>query len=138
MDNLITFRLCDEDRTRLDRIIEGLEKLSTPFMGVDLAKNGTGEDLEARAQEVLNEIPAGELDFEEIIGEEDPVYSEPSTPAYTLDDIRGMVQKLAAPTSNKREEVKAIVKSYAAKVSDIPADKYSEVMQKLTDLDKEG
>lgn len=59
---------------------------------------------------------------------------------YTLDDVRALVQKLAAPTSpaHKRTGAKEIVKSYAAKVSDIPEDKFPEVMSKLTALDKEG
>lgn len=59
---------------------------------------------------------------------------------YTLDDVRALVQKLAAPTSpaHKRTGAKNIVKSYAAKVSDIPADKFQEVMDKLTALAKEG
>lgn len=65
---------------------------------------------------------------------------EPEEPKYTLDDVRALVQKLAAPTSpaHKRTGAKNIVKSYAAKVSDIPADKFQEVMDKLTALAKEG
>lgn len=59
---------------------------------------------------------------------------------YTMDDVRALVQKLAAPTSpaHKRAGAKEIVKSYAAKVSDIPEDKFAEVMDKLTTLAKEG
>lgn len=66
--------------------------------------------------------------------------AEPEAPKYTKADVQALVQKLAAPTSpeHKRTGAKNIVKSYGAKVSDIPEDKYAEVMDKLTALDKEG
>ena len=66
--------------------------------------------------------------------------AEPEQPKYTKDDVQALVRKLAAPNSpeHKRAGAKAIVKTYGAKVSDIPEDKYSEAMDKLTALDKEG
>ena len=56
---------------------------------------------------------------------------------YTKADVQALAQKLAAPTSpeRKRTGVKNIVKSYGAKVSDIPEDKYAEVMDKLVELE---
>ena len=75
-------------------------------------------------------------------GEPEPAAApeQPEAPKYTKADVQALVQKLAAPTSpeHKRTGAKAIVKSYGAKVSDIPEAKYAEVMDKLTALDKEG
>lgn len=78
------------------------------------------------------------VDPEPAVEPEQP--TEPEVPKYTKADVQALVQKLAAPTSpeHKRTGAKTIVKSYGAKVSDIPEDKYAEVMDKLTALDKEG
>lgn len=73
--------------------------------------------------------------------EESPAQATPEAeeaPTYTPDEVLALVQKLAAPDNPKRKRAKAIVKSYAAKVSAIPADKYAEIMDKLTALEKEG
>ena len=63
--------------------------------------------------------------------------STPEGAKYTKQDVQAMVQKLAAPSSPKRAEVRALVKSYASRVSEIPESKYPELMAKLAALDKE-
>lgn len=63
--------------------------------------------------------------------------STPEGAEYTKQDVQAMVQKLAAPSSPKRAEVRALVKSYASRVSEIPESKYPELMAKLAALDKE-
>lgn len=121
---------------RLDKIITLLEGAGTPY-GVPaepvVAVLGTPGD--AHAVEEDKPAPAP-------VEEEKPVAAavEPQAPEYTKADVQALVQKLAAPTSpeHKRAGAKAIVKSYGSKVSDIPADKYAEVMERLTALDKEG
>lgn len=52
---------------------------------------------------------------------------------YKLEDIQQKVVALSA--SGKKAEVREIVKSYAEKVSAIPADKFGEVMAKLIGLE---
>lgn len=108
--NTITIELCGEDRARLDRILAALEELGKPVYEV--------EDIEVLA-------PAKE---------EPEVSAEPEKPKATKADVQAMVQKLATPTSGKRDEVKRIVNEYAPRVSGIPEDKLDEVMQRLTDL----
>ena len=44
---------------------------------------------------------------------------------------------MAGPGNPKRERAKAIVTSYGKKVSDIPADKRNEAMQRLIELEGE-
>lgn len=69
--------------------------------------------------------------------------AEPELPTYTRDDVQALVQTLAGPktTANpyggKRTETRAVVKKYADKVSDIPADKFGEVMAELLKLKEE-
>lgn len=62
--------------------------------------------------------------------------AEPA-PVPSVDELRAIVQELAAPGSSKRAAVRALVKSYADSVSNIPEDKRAEAMQKLIEL-KEG
>lgn len=119
MSNInITVELCQEDRKRIDELIG--------FAG--LLVTGTK--------------PAPEINHPADIlpphGDPEPAAepaAEPELPKYTKDDIQAKVRKLAAPGSSKRLEAKAIVQEYAAKVSDIPEDKYTEVMMKLIALE---
>lgn len=136
--NTITIELCKEDRQRLDEVIA--------FLGLLVGEIKSRPVVQAPAETATApksaEIPAPHETahpVEEVTApaEPEPV-AEPETPAVTLDDIQALVLKLAAPDSGKRAEVRAIVKEYAERVSLIPADKFAEVMDKLTALSKEG
>ena len=105
----VTVELSAEDRARLDKIIDSLSELFIT---------------EAVEQvDVLNEEPT-------------PEPKEETRPAPTLDEVRLLVQKLATPSSGKRDAVRTIVMKYAKSVSDIPADKLTEVHAELVALDK--
>ena len=109
----LTVELSAEDRARLDKIIELLGKVNI-IGGVDL-------------------VPAKvEPKLEEIKPEPQP------EPSVTIDDVRLLVQKLATPSSGKRDAVRALVMQYAKSVSDIPDDKLAEVHAELVKLDKEA
>lgn len=115
MSNHITIELSAEDRTRLARLAEALEKLlsiKSPSLNPMTALP------EVAPEEPKTEAPA-----------------EPEKPKATLADVQALVQKLATPSSGKRDAVKSIVNAYAKRVSDIPADKLDEVMAKLTELE---
>jgi hypothetical protein len=135
MSNKITIELCEEDRKRLDslflivaEVVAELKSRGVPVCH-ELETVATQEAPEQPAP--VNEHPADEVSPH---GEPEPV-AEPEQPKYTKADILAKVQKLAGPNNPKREQAKAIVKSYGAKVSDIPEDKYAEVMEKLTELE---
>jgi len=140
MSNTITIEFCPEDRKRIDELIAfaGLIVGELKSRGVPVCK-----ELEAIAETAAAPQDAPEQLAPETVHPVDEVsplaapepVAEPEPPKYTKADILALVQKLAAPSSSKREEAKAIVKSYAAKVSDIPEDKYAEVMDKLTALE---
>lgn len=63
--------------------------------------------------------------------------AEPAQPPVTLDQIRKMVVTLSAMGQQKKDTVREIVTAYGRNVSAIPADKYNEVMDRLTALKKE-
>ena len=115
--NTITIELCAEDRTRLDKIIKALEEKNfEPCTAT-----------ETQAADVQTE-------------EEEPVEQEErkTEPALNVDLIQQKVISLAAMENCKhKSRVGSIVKAYAAKVSDIPEDKWTEVWEKLTELEKE-
>jgi hypothetical protein len=135
MSNHITIELCAEDRQRIDELIAfaGLItselKSHRPLQLQSIDENGIRFGTAAEEHPVDAVAPHGEPE---------PVADpEPAEKVYkvTKADIMAKVQALAAPNNPKREQAKAIVKSYGAKVSDIPEDKYDEVMDKLVELE---
>lgn len=127
MSNRIIIELCEEDRKRLDGLF---------LMAAELV-NALKESTPARVYEPNEEDtvePATPEAGPEPVVEPEPA-AEPELPKYTKEDILAKVQSLAGPNNPKREQAKAIVKSYGTKISDIPEDKYDEVMAKLAELE---
>lgn len=108
----VTVELCAEDRARLDKIIDSLSELFISE-AVEVAPTEVAE--EAKPEPVKEELK----------------------PSVSLNEVRLLVQRLAVPTSGKRDAVRALVMEYAKSVSDIPADKLDEVYAKLTKLAEE-
>lgn len=149
----VTVELGPESQAKLDKILAALEGIghhnckgcveTATGMVVEAMKSDAAPDEEPQeAPRPLNLdviMPGHPVDAVSPHGDPEPA-AEPEPPKYTKADILALVQKLAAPTSpeKKRTGAKAIVKSYGAKVSDIPEDKYAEAMAKLIELDKEG
>ena len=138
MSATITIELCAEDRARLDHINVNLTELILRVMG-----NGApdmGEVLRRAAPELAGKPaeqhpvtePFEELPKAEPVPFEEPK-PKPETPQYKPEDIQQKVVALSA--SGKKAEVREIVKSYAEKVSAIPADKFGEVMARLAGLE---
>ena len=135
MSNRITIELCAEDRQRLDELIA--------FAGLIASEMKTHNDSEPATMEPLKVVtPAEEHPVDAVSphGEPEPVAvpaadPEPELPKYSKDDILAKVQSLAGPNNPKREKAKAIVKRYGTKISDIPEDKYGEVMAELLELE---
>ena len=109
----VTVELSAEDRARLDKIIDSLSEL---FISEKIEVDATAE-VEVTAPEPVEDEPKPE-------------------PTVTIDEVRLLVQKLATPSSGKRDAVRTIVMKYAKSVSDIPADKLNEVHAELVALDK--
>lgn len=132
----ITIELCAEDRARLDHINVNLTELILRVMGSQ--KIDMGEVLRRAAPELAGkpaeQHPVTEP-FEELPKAEPVPFEQPTpeTPQYKPEDIQQKVVALSA--SGKKAEVREIVKSYAEKVSAIPADKFGEVMARLAGLE---
>lgn len=136
MSATITIELCAEDRARLDHINVNLTELILRVMGSQ--KIDMGEVLRKAAPELAGKLaeqhPVTEP-FEELPKAEPVPFEQPApeTPQYKPEDIQQKVVALSA--SGKKAEVREIVKSYAEKVSAIPADKFGEVMARLAGLE---
>ena len=143
--NLVV-ELGPESQAKLDKILAALESIgrhdcascveSAVHMTKDLSDQVTAAEDALKAAGIT--VPAEQPDEQPAPAADPAPAEEPEQPKYTKADVLALVQKLAAPNSPKREAAKAIVKSYGAKVSDIPADKYGEVMEKLNKLTQEG
>lgn len=150
--NNITIELCAEDRTRLDKLINALEK-STQHNCKACAETEANIFKNAHGKEV----PTDELVKDEPTQVEEPVKEEPTAvetptapteeepakepepvkeeaPAVTRAMVQQKVVSLAAIPA-KKSAVRDIVNSYAAKVSDIPEDKLAEAFERLTALE---
>ena len=140
MNNInVTMELCQEDRNRLDTLIAiGLELCKKNIFDVQPVAPA---ETQQNTAEATNEQPpetAHPVDAAAPWGE--PVSEAPAEePAreVTAAELLAMVQKLAAPGTGKRDKAKAIIQAYGAKVSDVPADKRAECLDKLTALDQE-
>lgn len=108
----VVFALSEEDRDRLDALAELLKRYE------------------------LTEEEKKEVFFKTPDPEPAPEPEQPEPPKYTAAEIQLKVQKLAAPASGKRDAVRQIVKEYADRVSEIPEDKFAEVMERLTALEE--
>lgn len=159
MSNTITIELCPEDRARLDRLAEALERKacdkcvaaamewkktvqqqnteeSDPLdkaIAETLAKAGAvvePKNSPAEALEVLT--PTTTPKEEEKPTEEAPAAAPPEV-TVTHADVKALYIKLAA--SGKRESAKAIIMPISTTISGIPQDKIQEVYKQLVALE---
>lgn len=143
----VTVELGPESQAKLDKILAALEGIGhhnckscvETAVGMVIDANNTDTAPAEEPEEDSTPEPTNPAEEATAPVEPEPA-TEPEAPQYTKEDIQALVRKLAAPSSpeTKRAGAKAIVQSYGTKVSDIPVDKYTEVMDKLTALDKEG
>lgn len=138
----VTVELGPESQAKLDKILEALQGIRPNCHSCVETAVGMTKDLAeaATAPQSAENTPAPEIahPVEEVTAPAEP---EPEKKV-TLADIQALVVKLAAPGTpekpSKKDKVRAIVKEYAERVGLIPEDKFGEVMDKLTALDKEG
>ena len=137
MSNHITIELCQEDRQRIDELIAFAGLIAGEMKGrAPSSVSLTGDGITVNYDTPENAAAAEEHPVDAVSPHADPEpVAESERPKYTKADVQAKVQKMAGPNSPKREQVKALVKSYGAKISDIPEDKYDEVMAKLAELE---
>ena len=125
--NTITIALCQEDRDRLDKIIQALERTQmTPAEAAVVQNEVQPESHEA-------EMPTEVQEPVETFNEETaPVPVEEPAKAVTLADIQKKVVEMSA--AGKKDEVREIITKYASRVSAIPAEHTAEVWDQLSRL----
>ena len=133
--NHITIELCTEDRARLDAILEALKATKPQCDSCVKLVN----DLYHAENSPENDAQSAEAPDPKETQPEPEKPTEPKNENVSLasevsvEDLRSKYMSLAA--TPKRDEAREIIKTYAAKISDIPVDKRAEVMSKLTALE---
>lgn len=153
--NNITIELTEDDRARLDRLTAALERVAAAYEAVSTGTEPIDTPV-ATAQATAEQAPTTQTDAEPPSVTDTPSEApapenntpEPEKPAesrtepptatqYTMADVRSRVTALLANPESKKA-VRNIVTEYAPKVSEIPPEKYPEVIAKLDLLAMEG
>ena len=118
----------------LERIATALENLNVaPAQTDDIPEQKTVEAIEPKPDTVETAGLVGQIHSYEPAAPAQPE----AQPSVTLDQIRKQVVTLSAAGAEIKAKVREIITEYGRNVSAIPADKYPEVMDRLTAL-KEG
>lgn len=155
--NTITIELCAEDRARLDRIAAAIEKRTDQVERITAERDeaptaSTPDPIKDRLKEVLAATeapknaptateapnPPTTQPTEETLTAEETAPWEEAKPTVTTEQIRQKVILLSAAGGQKKAKAREIVSAYAAKISDLPEDKLTEVWDKLTALETEA
>lgn len=162
--NNITIELCAEDRARLAHLnialvelvgavnkhTEQVERLVAEGYGAPTAN--TPDPIKEKLAEVLaateapknaptateTQTPPVIQPTEETPTAEETAPAEEAKPTVTTEQIRQKVILLSAAGGQKKAKAREIVNAYAAKISDLPEDKLTEVWDKLTALESEA
>lgn len=116
MSNRITIELSAEDRARLDRLAEALERCAILPTVEEVEVTTTPEPVEETTI------------IEEVV--------EESTKTVDRADLRAKVIELSA--KGLKEETRDVVRAYAQTVSGVPEDKVAECYEKLARLEAKG
>lgn len=145
----LTVNLCEEDRARIDTIIE-LLKGTTSTVVTNVCT--TAAPIPQETQEAvapLQPIPTETAPASPQPAQEQPKPAEPkelppepvkaetaptqSAPEVTAADLQAKVVNLVS--KGKKEETRAIIMEYAPRVGEIPAEKRAEVLERLNALE---
>ena len=137
MANVIEFKLCPEDRERLDKIIDLLAGAGTPYPPAGTYTVLPGQDHDGPAEIV---IPEEEPQAEETALKPAPEEPKAAEPSVTLEEIQQKVVQLCAAGGDVKAKVRSIINEYGAKVSDLKdkPEKWDEVYSRLCALENEG
>ena len=123
MSNTITIELCAEDRARLDRLAEALERKACDKCVTSAIQLFKGETEAPKAPTEVKEAPT------------EPAEVTPETPTRTVDraEMRAKVIELSA--KGLKDQVRDIITAYAPTVKDVPDDKLVECFDRLVALE---
>lgn len=126
MSNNITIELCQEDRARLDRLAEALERQATIHQNPE-----PNNETESVPETNPIEPPQESLEDTEVV----PPIDEPAPAAPSVDraELRAKVIELSA--KGLKDQTRDIVRSYGQTVTAVPDDKVAECYAKLVALE---
>ena len=145
MANYIMIELHPEDRERIDRLIEAVERITPKCdaCATSVAKFVAEEMNTPKETHAERPVEPAEATEVEAPATPQPEEETPATaePAVTLEQIQQKVVQLAAGQGGaKKAKVREIISAYGSKVSDLKdqPDKWTEVWDKLTALEGES
>lgn len=137
--NTITIELAGEDRGRLDKLLAAVDALNASLLAnqgmIAIADAGTHAEQPSEPQTAQETAPGKDTTTAADAPQTSAQEQTEASDAVTLADVQRKVVELCGPPHNKKAQVREIVKSYAPKVTGIPADKCAEVMAKLNALE---
>ena len=159
--NSIEFKLCAEDRARLDKIIELLGGFRHPdcascVQGVAVYMDKAAAILDGKISAAV--APATEAPSPASLSDQKQAFAEaaaaqsfppaddappfevtppaaPVKPAVTLEQIQKKATQIAAGSADKKAALRGIVNQYAAKVTDLPESSWAAVWDALCALE---
>lgn len=141
--NNISIELTEGDQARLDRLAAALDRMAAAYEAVTTGTVLVDTPVQQTPAEppsvtdTPSEAPAPENNTPEPEKPAESRTEPPTATQYTMADVRSRVTALLANPENKKA-VRNIVTEYAPKVSEIPPEKYPEVIAKLDLLAMEG
>lgn len=145
MSNNITIELCAEDRARLDRLAEALERRACDkcvISAVECIKTTLETKNESVPQastkplteEKTPEVqPATDVEEAQITEPNEEPATEPNLPTVDRAELRAKVIELSA--KGLKEQTRDIIRSYAQTVTAVPEDKVAECYAQLIALE---
>ena len=127
--NVIEFKLCAEDRARLDDIIAGLAAL-VPAGTMSEAAEALAHPADASTVHLEPPVAAPAA----VQPEPAPVESAPEVKPVSLGEFQKEIVTRCAASAAMKAKVQALVHKYAPSVSEIPEDKRAEVLAELAKL----
>lgn len=134
--NNITIELCAEDRARIDNLTTALERFHdvgaiklTPEQTTSMASPAEQvSEPQPAAASVPTATPAPTPE-----PVEEPTAATEPAKEVTVEELRAKVMRLI--NAGKKDATRAVITSYAPNVTDVPADKRAEVLEKLNELE---
>ena len=134
MNNItITMELCTEDRERLDNVIKALQAIAAgQAPSVEPKKAPAQANTPAQPKQPTQAATAPQVEQDVAPWDEEPPTQ--TEPTVTMEDIQHLIVTLAT-TQGKKAEAREIVRDYADRVTEIPADKWDVVYRRLKKLE---
>lgn len=132
----IEVKLCQEDRSRLDKLIEALTPQELPacaYIAPQTDETEPAKELDQPVENVQQSEPQNPAPWDKDKPDIQIEAAEQPEQTVSLAEVQRKVVELSA--AGHKEQVRDIVKGYAERVSAIPEDKLAEVMDKLTALE---